>query len=137
MQRVDQYEVSAKRTAAPRGELGEVVQVTMAPGGARTYRVELYREAPRPARRKRRPGLARGRLRTWAAKSLRAARRPGVAERTKYRRQRLVGNLDVPPPPVLVGDGHAVVLGPARQFCPCCHRPSKPAPPLTCTGSPH
>jgi hypothetical protein len=47
-------------------------------------------------------------------------------ENAEDRRQRLVGDLDQSPAPVLKGDRHAVLLRSAREFCPCCHRTSLP-----------
>src|SRR5271169_48940 len=103
------------------------MQVAVAPGGARTYRVELDGEAPRPAGRNRRDRAGQGPDPGIAG--------PGgwlvvIAKGTEHRGQRLVRHLDETAPPVLVGDRYPVCLRPARELCPSCHRTSLP-PALT------
>ena len=53
VQRVDQHESGAEVTGAPGGQVGQVTQVAMAPGGAGAERVQLDGEAPGPGGRSR------------------------------------------------------------------------------------
>ena len=87
VQRVDQHEPGAQLAGRPGGQVGEVPQVTVAPGAAGAQRVELHGEPPRPLRRARaRPPRARGERRPAAARFQRhtsRAQRPQVQRRSR------------------------------------------------------
>jgi hypothetical protein len=106
----------------------------VAPRGPGAHRVQLNSESPRPAVRPRGPG-GPGQGGPGGPGGTGGGQPPvtggglgGVVppETTQHRSQRLVGDLHQLTPPVLVRDGHAVSHGPAREFCPCCHRTSLP-----------
>ena len=137
VQRVDQHEVRAQVAAAPGGEVGQVVQVAVAPRGARANRVQLHGEAPGPAGRPGGPGAEGGWGERFPPRSggIRGvAPRGNTAERREDRGQRLVRHLHEPAMPVLVGNRHPVGPCPAREFCACCHRTSLPERPPALTS---
>ena len=117
VQRVDQDEVRAQLAPAPGRQVGQVPQVTVSPGLARAYRVQLHREAPRLAPR---PGGHRP-----GGPVLGGGRGPVVTQGGQYGGQRLVADRHLAAPPVPVGHRHAALPGPADELCPSCHRTSQ------------